>query len=165
MPINEKEFTEAYQAHWKTLFYQALKLSNDEELAKELIQELFRQLWERRAHIHIETSWAAYLSGALRLKIFEHYRRLARKQVDPIDESEEELFCLNEYLDGKEADAIMSRAIAELHPRCREVFVLSRQDGLPNKVIAAQLGISVKAVEANITRALTYLREKAKNFM
>lgn len=165
MAISEQEFTAIYQTHWKALYYQAMKHTDDEELAKELIQDLFRQMWERREHIAIESSPAAYLRGALRLKVFEHYRNLARRKPELPAPAQEPQFCLNEYLDGKEASMLVERAVRDMTPRCREVFVLSRQEGLSNKVIAAQLGISVKAVEANITRALSILRHTISKFL
>ena len=59
----------------------------------------------------------------------------------------------------------MTRAIAELPPRTREVFVMSRERGLKYSEIAAELGVTVKAVEANMSRALRMLREQLASFM
>lgn len=66
---------------------------------------------------------------------------------------------LMEDILGKEMSNTLHQLINELPEQCRRVFVMSRNEALSNKEIAEKLGISLKAVEANITRALKYLRE------
>jgi len=70
-----------------------------------------------------------------------------------------------EKIDFQNLERVIQETIASLPPRCREVFVLSRYENLKNKEIAEKLDISVKAVEANITRALTTLRENTKDYL
>ena len=59
----------------------------------------------------------------------------------------------------------MTKAIDALPPRTREVFVMSRERGLRYSEIAEQLGVSVKAVEANMSRALRILRGELAAFL
>ena len=66
---------------------------------------------------------------------------------------------------ANELQAAVTQAIADLPPRTREVFVMSRERGLRYSEIAEQLGVSVKAVEANMSRALRILRERLATFM
>ncbi|MDY4929779.1 RNA polymerase sigma-70 factor [Alistipes shahii] len=58
----------------------------------------------------------------------------------------------------EELESIYNNAVDNLSPRCREIFLLSRRDNLSNKEIALKLGISIKTVEKNITKALSVLR-------
>ena len=58
----------------------------------------------------------------------------------------------------EELESIYNNAVNNLSPRCREIFLLSRRDNLSNKEIALKLGISIKTVEKNITKALSVLR-------
>ena len=65
----------------------------------------------------------------------------------------------------RELSEKIQASVANLSPQCREVFRMSRFDDLPNKEIAQKLDISVKAVEANITRALKSLREELSPYL
>ena len=68
-------------------------------------------------------------------------------------------------MDGSELAAAVAQAIADLPPRTREVFVMSRERNLRYSEIAEALGVSVKAVEANMSRALRMLRESLAQWM
>jgi RNA polymerase sigma-70 factor (ECF subfamily) len=68
-------------------------------------------------------------------------------------------------MQGNEVEAAIATAIAALPPRTREVFVMSRERGMRYSEIAEQLGISVKAVEANMSRALRMLRESLAPYL
>ncbi|SEK18025.1 sigma-70 family RNA polymerase sigma factor [Parapedobacter koreensis] len=167
LKLDEKTFVQAYEDHWKALYLTCLRDTEDAELAKELVQELFRDLWERREALTIRTTLKDYLHGGLRLKIFEYYR----KQAVRIKYLEQHLLAdlphersAEHYVEGKELVHHIQQSIGDLTPRCREVYRLSREDGLSNKAIAGMLGISEKAVESNITRALAFLRARLSIF-
>lgn len=64
-----------------------------------------------------------------------------------------------------EIEAIIEKTLAELTPRCREVFVLSRLKGKKNHEVAQELNISTKAVEAQITKALKVFKGALKDFL
>lgn len=70
-----------------------------------------------------------------------------------------------ELLQAMDLEGALARALGELTPRGREVFVLSRQGGLPTAQIAAVLGISPNTVEIHMTRALATLREKLASYL
>ena len=65
----------------------------------------------------------------------------------------------------QEIEVIIEKTLSELPPRCREIFILSRMDGKKNKEVAETLDISVKTVEAQITKALKMLRVSLKDYL
>lgn len=151
-------FADIYDFYWKKMLAIAYSLTKDKESAEEIVQEVFISLWNRRESVHIE-SLSHYLATAIKFSCFKVLKRAKRHdqiiakemmQTDyQLDQDQIDARFLEEYLHG---------VVATLPERCKLVFQLSREKHLPNREIAAQLHISEKAVEANITRALKVLR-------
>ncbi|WP_256006841.1 RNA polymerase sigma-70 factor [Pedobacter deserti] len=166
LEITPEVFSNAYDTYWRELYIAAYHYSKDIELSKEIIQEIFISLWERREDLQIHTSLKSYLYRAMRLKILEHFRKRAVRdnymvtllQQDLQSDSTEQL------LYYKELEKALNSAVEQLPGRCREVYTLSRENGLDNRSIALALNISEKAVEGNMTRALRGIRSKLKIF-
>lgn len=137
-------------------------LLRDRGPAEEVVQDVLLELWRRRATFTLETSLRAYLFQATRNRALNFLRRQrveARGEPTiaanlPTPEPAD-----SEVREAELAVAIQS-AIAGLPDRCREVFELSRIQGLKYAEIAAELGISVKTVEAQMGKALRVMREK-----
>lgn len=146
-------------------FVEALLRQRDE--AEEVAQEVMLELWNRRAQLDPERSVQAWLFRAARnraLNVVRH--RKVVQQSEPVlearsgDSTPSDMGAMEHEL-----EAALQQAITELPPRCREVFMLSREQGLRNADIATQLGISVKAVEGQIGRALRALRERLRPWL
>jgi RNA polymerase sigma-70 factor (ECF subfamily) len=143
-------------------FVDAMLRQRDE--AEEVVQEVMLELWNRRAQLDPEQPVQAWLFRAARnraLNVVRH--RNVRESTAPVVR---ELTAAPTPADATaathEMQAAIHEAIAELPPRCREVFQLSRGEGLRNAQIAERLGISVKGVEAQMARALRALRERLR---
>lgn len=74
LTINETTFTEIYNNYWEKVFTICYKHTDDLEVAKELVQDIFKSLWERRHSLEINTSYERYLLRSAKLKVFEHIR-------------------------------------------------------------------------------------------
>ncbi|MFQ9211105.1 MAG: sigma-70 family RNA polymerase sigma factor [Alistipes finegoldii] len=109
--------------------------------------------------LRISTSVRAYLFRAVRNRALN---RLRDQRTDGIPiEGPEPLFTNPEalQLEADEMMMLVAEAVSQLPDRCREVFRKSREEGLSNAAIADQMRISVKTVEAQITKALRRIRE------
>lgn len=138
--------------------YKFLKSKNDTE---DIVQDIFTYLWESRHFINPDLSFSSYLYTITKNRMLNHIRNiditlqvqsyLAQISV-PDNSSIEEL----EFQDFQQ---ILLEAIDRLPPRRKEIFNLSRQENLPHKVIAAQLGISVYTVQEHISESLKFIRQ------
>ena len=155
-------FRALFLAHYPALCRYVHRYVRSQEVAEDLVQEVFFDLWKRRAGWHPEHAPRAFLYGAVRNQMLNHQRRLrTRPQLG----TGEALGALLASEDPEETVAyedfvrVAARAVVALPPRCRDVFVLSREHELTYAEIAATLGISVKTVESHMARALKHLRD------
>lgn len=153
-------FDAIFRAWYAPLVRATQAIVRDATVAEELVQDAMLELWRRRAQLDGDGSAQAYLFRATRNRALNHLRHLAvqRKNAGALQADEAEEASAPAELVAQELEAAVHEAIAALPPRCREVFELSRGRGLKYGEIAEALDISVKAVEANMGRALKSLR-------
>jgi RNA polymerase sigma-70 factor (ECF subfamily) len=132
------------------------------DLAEEVVQEVFLLVWERRATWEIRTSIRSYLFTAVRnaaLSYLRHERVVRNRETEVRD-----LFhapARSEEAETVEPETIAAvrQAVGRLPERCRQVFLLHREQGLTYAEVADVLGISPRTVEVQIGRALKSLRK------
>lgn len=136
---------------------------HDQVLSEEVVQDIFVYFWENKEKIQINISVKSYLFSASKFKSLNLIRdqKNQKKIIERIGRTAPTISIESEesYIDTEEFKRILSAAIEQLPPKCREIFLLAKQEELSNKAIAEQLGISVKTVENQMTIALKKLRE------
>jgi RNA polymerase sigma-70 factor (ECF subfamily) len=146
----------------------ACSLLDDPDESEEVVQNVFVLLWEKRAEVSIEISVKAYIYRAVRngcLNVLKH-RKVRMNHVREV----------KHYTPGQslpasagvltsELELAIERALDSLPTQCRQVFELSRKEGLKYAEIARDLGISVKTVENHMGKALKILREELKPYL
>lgn len=125
--------------------------------AEDIVVEIFAKIWEKRETWQIRVSIKAYLFQSARNRAL-NYLRDNERFISTGDFSTLEYLENEDTLEIRELQQLIEEAICSLPPKCREIFHKSRIENLSNKEIASQLQISVKAVEAQITRALKQIR-------
>lgn len=152
-------FTEIYNRHWKFLFTAANNALHHRSDCMDVCQSVFMWLWENREQIEVKTNLQAYLYTAVKYKIANLIRqgKVRETLLDNVlaadIRAEERL-----DLEVKELKSFISQLVQELPEKCREVFLLSRDERLSHRQISERLGISEKTVDDHITRALKKLR-------
>ncbi len=158
---DEQAMEKIFQHYYKYLVVTSYNILNDDAKAKDLVQDTFFDLWQKRNELTIDLSLKAYLRRAVINKSIDEIRR--RKKLvfnDEIVEQQVEEESLElEEVDSSDLQAHMMRAIELLPEKCKVVFKLSRFEGLAHKEIAAELGISTKTIENQITKALKLIRK------
>jgi len=141
-------------------FVEAMLRQRDE--AEEVAQEVMLELWQHRAQIDPERPVQAWLFRAARnraLNVIRH-GKVRDASAPTLSVMTPPPAPSDAGVSASEMQAAIHEALAVLPPRCREVFLLSRTQGLRNAEIAEQLGVSVKAVEGHMARALRGFRER-----
>jgi RNA polymerase sigma-70 factor, Bacteroides expansion family 1 len=164
----DNEVYEAIFRQWYApLVATTAALLRDRGPAEEIVQDVFLELWRRRESLTLEQSLRGYLFQSTRNRGLNFLRRqrvesrgeptIAASLPTPAQADSE----------TREAElrVAIESAIAGLPARCREVFELSRIQGLKYSEIATTLGISVKTVEAQMGKALRVMREKLANWL
>lgn len=157
---NEQAFKYLFDTYFVPLCrYVHLYLDSEQE-GEELVLDIFMYLWEHSNRINITLSLKAYLFQAARNRCLNFLRdQKSTLSLDSINDiANEETTSL---LEIKELDHLIQEAICALPDKCREVFQLSREGNKTNQEIADEMNISVKTVEAQITKAL----KRIKNFL
>jgi len=171
---DQKAFQELFEHYNVSLFYYACKFV-DHMAARDVVQEAFLYIWQNRKQLMVTTSLNRYLFGVIRNMCLKQLRNQSAKgkmiSTDELYLTSEELNfyqkdpeAINSLIE-KELDGKLEEALAQLPPKCLQVFMLSRKEGLKNKEIAHQLAISEKAVEKHISKALHHLRCELKEYL
>jgi RNA polymerase sigma-70 factor (ECF subfamily) len=159
-------FNELVLAYLETLLDYAYYLVGTREAAEDIAQEVFCWLWDNRLSLHVQNSLRAYLLTAARHRALDHLRRVRREMRGQDTYAREAeitgtgslAFAADEPMMASELSLLLCRAIDQLPERRREILRLRWQQ-LSYAEIASTLGISVKTVEAQVTRAFETLRE------
>ncbi len=166
-------FEVLFKRFYPRLYDFAFKVVRNKEISEDIIQDIFIKLWERKEKIKpvniegfifkiLKNQCITYLRS---IRILEN-AKVSLHNLSHIEELYRIDFLRDEpyILIEKELQIEINRIIKNLPDRCKEVFILSRLDGLKNREIAQKLGINIKNVERHITKALihfkTHFREK-----
>jgi len=156
--INIASLESTFHLYYEGLHRYAFTMLNDNDMAKDIVQQVFITLWERKDALTITGSVRAYLYRAVYNSCLNQQTRgVKHRPLTP--ETVERLPVRPEFLsDVRELRAILEQAIASLPPKCREIFLKSREEEKSYPEIAGELDISVKTVEAQMSKALKILR-------
>jgi len=164
---DEAAFDAVFRSWYPTLVRVAAALVHDHDVSEEVAQDVMHELW-RRAHLmDADAQLRAYLLRSVRNRALNHLRhlRVRQRSESEVEAMYDEPVASDQPVIAAELSAAARQAIAELPPRCREVFELSRVDGLKYAEIAQALGISEKTVEAQMGKALRALRERLSTWL
>lgn len=149
-----KEFEIYFRQLYMPLGMYALRMVDDADVAEDLVQDAFVKAWTYVGEGRRIDSFAPFMYRTVR-NVCLTYLRNRRETVgeECIPEADDEA------IDTSFRDARIWKAIDGLPAQCRRVFLLSKRDGLSNEDIAEELGISVKTVKNQMTKAFSRLRE------
>jgi len=139
----------------------ASQLTNDPDLAKDIVQNVFIKIWRIRLKLKDDFSVKSYLYKSVYNEFLnqerdkKHILKLDKKYIDALNEVIEE----DDEKSLKKIMLVIKHEIENLPPKCKQTFLLSKKEGLSNIEIAEYLNITLKAVEAHITKAFSKLRK------
>jgi RNA polymerase sigma factor (sigma-70 family) len=157
-------FDELYNRYWRSLFSTAYNRLGDEDTAKDIVQTLLINVWQKRHELHITTTLSQYLFGAVKLKILQHFRSENVKQsaIEKALDRMNDLFYTADALSGYlDLEKIVSEEVEVMPVNMKRSFLL-RSDSYSVKEIAENLNLAEQTVSNNITEALKRLKRRLK---
>lgn len=161
---NEFAFKALYEIYAPRLTMKLLQLLRSEELAEDILQDLFIKIWEVRHSINPELSFGALvfkMAANLSKNVYRRsvYDQLMRRQINADDSHNP----IEESLNQSEAKELLHAALNKLTPRQREVYTMHKIDGLSYQEISSRLNISASAINHHIQEANKQLRNILKS--
>lgn len=165
-------FSELYLIYYPKLIRFAERFVMYHEDAENITQDVFTDLWEKKENMLYIENINAYLFRLVKNKCFDYlqHRIYEQRYIENVQASFEmelnvrlqslDSFGTSDHSEGEEAERIVLAAINSLPKRCRDIFLLSRMEGLKYREISERLGISVNTVECQMVIALKKLRGK-----
>lgn len=159
-------FEQIFRDYYPILCSYARRYVPDKSTAEEIVQDFFCRLWDKHSEIHINTGFSSYLRKSVINHCINHFRKIEteRKFVDYGDNLEE-IHGTIDHESNNELNDLFTKALLELPEKRREIFELSRFEGLKYQEIAQKLNINIKTVETQMTRSLEFMRKYLKDFI
>ncbi len=159
---NADAFTDLYYRYGAQLHAHLLRMIKSEETAREIYQDIFMKIWERREGIDVDKPFGAYLYRIAVNKVYDHFRKIAREKrlANSIAASSEGFHRDTENgLLYDESLRLIHKAIDQLPPARRQIYMLCKIENKSYEEIAALLGISTSTINDHIVKANRFLKK------
>jgi len=163
---DEHCFRQLYDRYRHKIFYLALKLTKSNTVSEEILQEVCYNLWNSRSQLSKVENPEAYIYTITHNLISRHFKKVAKElqlRDNLLRQQEEYDYETDDSIRLNESNALLNKAILQLPPKRRQIYQLSRIQGLNHEQIAAQLNISTNTVSNQLGEALKFIRHYLKN--
>ena len=162
---SEQAFEELYIRYYDPLYYYCKKFLNDEAAAEDIVQDIFMYLWETHDTLNITSSFSGYIYASAHNRVlktirqFDVHMRYAQNILMNTNESTNET---EDTIIDNDYASLLNEFTERLTPKQKEVFCLSRIEGLSYKEISDRLQISIPAVQKHASIVLEKIKEYLK---
>lgn len=157
-----------FRRYHRALCSHAVRYVYSREIAEDIVSDVFAKFWTKKVYDSINSSYRFYLFRSVRNEAYS-YLRSEFKGLDCLENIEQ-----NASSDSLRPDNItqyeesynkVKELVESLPPQCRKIFLMSRFEGKKHQEIATELEISLKTVEAHLTKGLNVLKKGLKNYL
>jgi len=163
---SQPAFTELYEMYSFKMYVNILKMVKDEQMAEELVQELFTKIWQKREIIEINVDFKSYLYRIGQNLVYDFFRKLQRdkKMYERFKVIATEHYShIEESLHLKQSEQALHKALSKLSEQQKRVYKLCRIDGYTYKQAATEMGISPHTVKEYLVKANHLVKEYLLN--
>lgn len=155
-------YRELYNTYYRSLVMYAMHFVPQQDVAEDLVQELFINLWNKRMSFLSYPSFVTYLYSSIRNASLNYLKHLDVRQhyAEEVMESNQQPQEVETEIVNEEVFRRLYDAIERLPPKCREIFLMA-MDGKKNEEIAHELDIAVGTVKTQKRRAISFLKDNA----
>ena len=142
------------------MFVKANTILGNREIAQDIVQEIWINLWNGREELEI-TNFEAYIFQSVSYGCYKHLRnhKFNKVQLQVIDSLQSIKSNVENQHNLEATQKVIDKSLNELSPRCQQIFRLSRLEDVTNEDIAMKLGISKRSVENQVSIALKVIRQ------
>jgi len=165
---NQEAFEHLFKRYYAGLCIFARKYVVNQEIAEEIIQDLFVTFWEKRLQLELHTSLKSYLFTSAKNRCINYlkHKKIENQYIDYVKHHENQRQAtVFEHFSENKLKSTIEQAIENMPEKRRAIFKMSRFEGKKYREIAESLKISVKTVETQMSHALAFLREQLKDFL
>ncbi len=156
-----KSFETLFHRYYPGMCLYAKSLVKKDNIAEEIVQDVFYNIWKNRLNFMLTSGWHQYLYRAVYNNSMQYLRKMSREtryEESGITETEGNISDPSEAYNYEELTKNINKVLENLPERTGEIFRMSRFEGMTYRQIADKLSISVKTVEANMGKALRAFR-------
>lgn len=171
----KEEFEDLFKTYYNDLLFYAKRFVCDKDIAEDIVQDTFLNIWKNRKKIHPGGNIKAYLFKSVYNNCLNFLKHKSVRQNFQESEkaashaNEQDLHKLLKYrrksLLQKEAEEQLKKAIDKLPEKRRRIFILSRKFGMKNREIAEYTQVSIKLVERQLSLAVSAIRAELDSFL
>ena len=162
---DEDAFRKLFDFYKERFYSVALKMTRSDVVAEDIVQDVFMNIWNKRAGLVNVDNPSSYFFTAVYRRVYHHYRKIAleKKLLRLTPPAKETVNTTEEMVLAHESSELISQAIGKLPPQQQLVFKLCKQEGLSREDVARQLHISPNTVKNHLADALKYIRTSLLN--
>ena len=166
---SEEAFRELFQAYRGKIYGYIYKMTESRETAEDTVHDVFLKIWESRENLMHVDNFNAYLHRMAHNRAYSGFRRLAKETLI-LAEIKQNLSTETghegeERIHNQEVKNMIQGLVNQLTPQQKQVFIMSREEGLRQEAIAEKMHISVNTVKNHLAAAMRFLREEiGKNY-
>lgn len=162
--IGQLDFEQFFKEHYPVSVALAVRFVHDLDMAREIAQQTFVNLYEKKDYLEVKSSLKAYLMQSVRNSCLNHLsqNQTRQKHHKLILHSQTGSADQHDHLEYSELEHKIYKIIESLPEKCKLIFKMNRFDGKKNKDIADELNISKRTVETQISKALKILRAEIR---
>jgi len=164
---NESSLEELFSYYYPRLYNFSKSFLKIEDGIDDILQEVFVKIWQKRKSINSSNTFNSYIFTITRNLLLNELR--SRLNNENLKEEVKKLSLGSDYasidqIEYSELEEKANQFINELPERQKEIFVLSRTEGLTHNEIADKLGITTKTVEYHMSLAIRYIKGNLKDY-